>query len=104
MPDHWIYAADEGRIANGEFKVIFPAGLPVLLIKKEDQFFALSNKCAHMGCSLSSGSIDGFLLKCPCHDWRFDIRTGRMAESRELGIPSYPTKSENGKLYVNIEG
>ncbi len=82
----------------------FPKGLPVLLIKKEGQIFAVSNKCAHMACALSGGSLFGFMLKCPCHDWLYDIRTGEFFNAPEIRLPVFESKVEDGKIFINVRG
>ena len=50
----------------------------------------------------STLNLAGYTLTCPCHDWRFDVRTGRFLDAPELAIAVYPTKSEAGKLFVNL--
>jgi 3-phenylpropionate/trans-cinnamate dioxygenase ferredoxin subunit len=55
-----------------------------------------------MACPLISGTLSGHTLACSCHDWRFDIRTGRFLDAAELGLAVYPTKSEEGKLFVSL--
>jgi nitrite reductase/ring-hydroxylating ferredoxin subunit len=81
---------------------VYPQGLHVVLARVNGTVFAVSGKCAHLACPLSAGALDGYTLTCGCHDWRFDIRTGRFLDAPELGIPVYPTKSEAGKLYVGV--
>lgn len=102
--DQWVYAIEEKQLQNDVIHVVFPAGLPVALIRKPDAIFAISNKCAHMGCALSAGIIKGYILKCPCHDWRYDIRTGEFFNAKEVRIPIYPVRAEDGKVYINITG
>ena len=41
-------------------------------------------------------------VACGCHDWRFDVRTGKFLDAPELGLTVYPTKLEAGKLFVNL--
>jgi cytochrome b6-f complex iron-sulfur subunit len=43
--------------------------IPVLLIRTENGFSALSLVCTHLGCTLENDA-DGFA--CPCHNSRFD--------------------------------
>jgi 3-phenylpropionate/trans-cinnamate dioxygenase ferredoxin subunit len=69
--------AELAKLAEGKPSAVFPLGLPVLLIRRGAEVFALENRCAHLGCPLVSGKLDGYLLQCPCHDWRFDIRDGK---------------------------
>ncbi len=62
--------------------------------------YALEGKCVHMACPLFGGTLDGYTLTCPCHDWRFDIRTGQFLDAPELALACYEVKSEDGKLSV----
>ena len=78
-------------------------GLPVLLMKRHGQIFALSNQCPHMGCALAGGSMDGYTLTCPCHDWHFDIRTGRMSpEDAGMVLRTYQWRIDSGKISIKI--
>jgi len=81
-------------------RAVFPRGLPVLLIRRGAEVFALENRCAHMGCPLAAGRLDGWLLQCPCHDWRFDIRDGRFADAPELSIKVYRAEVREGRVFV----
>lgn len=100
-PD-WTYVLDEGKLPEAVMTVVFPYGLPVLLVKKGPDIFAVSNRCAHMGCPLSRGTLGGYIVECPCHEWTFDVRTGAFVTAGEIRIPRYECKAENGKIYVRI--
>ena len=49
------------------------------------------------------GRAGGYTIVCPCHDWRFDVRTGKFLGAPELGLTVYPTEPEAGKL-LSLEG
>ncbi len=100
----WIFAMDDKKLKENAMGVAFPKGLPVLLIKKQGHIYALTNKCAHMACALSAGSLHGFMLKCPCHDWLYDIRTGQFFNAPEIKLTTYESKVEDGKIYVKVGG
>jgi len=44
--------------------------------------------------------LEGYILKCPCHDWRFDIRTGEFLAAPEIRLPTYPVREAAGKLFI----
>ena len=47
----------------------------------EDRYFAVSRRCRHQLADLSEGSVDADgCLVCPCHQSRYDVRTGEMVE------------------------
>ena len=98
----WAYVLEEAALPEGAMAPVYPLGLHVVVARVNGAVFAVSGKCAHLACPLSGGTLDGYTLTCGCHDWRFDLRTGRFLDAPELGIAVYPTKSEAGKLYVDV--
>lgn len=93
---------DESRLPENTMTVAYPYGIPVLLVKSAGKIYAVSNKCAHMGCTLSRGSLWGLTVRCPCHEWTFDIRTGQFITAGEIRIPVYETRVEDNRIYVKI--
>lgn len=98
----WVFAIQANELQDNSMTLVFPKGLSILLIKKAGQIYALSNKCAHMGCGMGGGTLNGYTLQCPCHDWRYDIRTGAFLNAGEIKIPTYRWQSVDGKIYINI--
>jgi nitrite reductase/ring-hydroxylating ferredoxin subunit len=98
----WIYVMDETALPEGGMAPVYPLGINLVLARVGGAVYAVSGKCAHMACPLQGGTLDGLTLTCPCHDWRFDIRTGRFLDAPELGLAVYPAKSEAGKLFVSV--
>jgi nitrite reductase/ring-hydroxylating ferredoxin subunit len=98
----WTCVLEANQLPEGVMTVVFPHGVPVMLVKRGESIYAVSNKCAHMGCTLSRGTLGGFIVECPCHEWTFDIRTGRFITAPEIQIPTYECKAEDGKIYVKI--
>ena len=98
----WTYVCDDALLQDGHMMPVYPLGVNVVLACVEGVVYALSGKCAHMACPLFTGTLKGYTITCPCHDWQFDIRTGKFLDAPELGIAVYPVKNDNGKLFVNI--
>ncbi len=48
----------------------------IALFNLEGEIHALDNTCPHAGGPLGEGTIEGDLVACPWHDWKFNIRTG----------------------------
>ena len=98
----WVYVMDETALPEGGKAAAYPLGVNVVVARVGGVVYAVSGKRAHMGCPLIAGTLDGHTLICPCHDWSFDVRTGRFLAAAELGLTLYPTRSDGGKLYVNL--
>jgi nitrite reductase (NADH) small subunit len=94
-------------------------GRPVGIISVGDEFFAVHDRCPHMGPSLCQGTVSGTFLasaphelvygkhdrviRCPWHGWEFDLETGRsLLEPARVGLKTYPVTVEDG--YVVLHG
>ena len=99
----WVPTLDESHVREDTINLVSPKGVSIILIKKDGRIYALRNRCAHMACTLAGGRLDGFTIQCPCHDWKYDITTGEFIDAREITIPTYLCKSQDGKIFVNLE-
>ena len=102
LTDSWIKVADEGAVPDGGMLPVYPRGLGLLLVKAGGALYAVANRCAHLGCPLESGARDAFVITCPCHDWRFDVRTGGLVEAPEIAIATYPVRVAGGEVFVEL--
>ena len=98
----WVFAIEEEKLPDNSIQAVFPKGIPILLIKRKGKIHAISNKCAHMACTLAGGYLDGYTIKCPCHDWKFDIRTGEFLNAKEIKIPTYELRLSEKKVFVKV--
>jgi len=90
----------------------------VALFNVDGDFFALANRCPHMGGPLCAGRVtgttvaeeqyrpkwirEGEILRCPWHGWEFDVETGRsLLEPRRYGLKTYPVTEDEGELVVH---
>jgi 3-phenylpropionate/trans-cinnamate dioxygenase ferredoxin subunit len=101
--DSFVSCLKEGDLAEGRMKAVRVAGKSILLVRQCGQVFAISNVCPHMGCSLDRGILREYVVMCPCHGWKFDVRTGQYEEIKEIALENYQCKIENGKIYVALK-
>lgn len=94
---------NENELSDGSMKLVKVEGVPVLLVKANGKVFAFDNRCPHMGCALSGGELDGYMIVCPCHDWRFDLRTGEYEEHKEIKLTKIKMNKKSGKIWVKVE-
>jgi 3-phenylpropionate/trans-cinnamate dioxygenase ferredoxin subunit len=100
---NWKYVLEDIALPEGKMIPVYPMGVNVVLARVKGKVYAVSGKCAHMACPLFTGKLDGFTITCPCHDWKFDIRTGKFLDAPELSIKVFSTKSEKDRLFVSLE-
>ena len=89
----------------------------IVVLNIKGELFALSDKCPHKGASLCDGLLTGLvrsdgpgdykyerageILRCPWHQWEFDVRTGRSyCDPRRLRLMQFPVAVEPGTSVV----
>ena len=75
----------------------------VAVVRLEDGIYAVNDVCTHEFALLSEGFCEDGKLECPLHQACFDIRTGKaLNEPAEIPVATYPTKVEDGAVYVQL--
>jgi phenylpropionate dioxygenase-like ring-hydroxylating dioxygenase large terminal subunit len=73
----WYPASPSARLRPGTMESQTLAGTPLVVGRDAHGApFAFRDNCPHRGMPLSCGRLDGDLLECGYHGWRFDVRTG----------------------------
>jgi phenylpropionate dioxygenase-like ring-hydroxylating dioxygenase large terminal subunit len=89
----WYPAAVSAKISRRGLRRAMLLGIPLVLGRdSRRQPFALRDSCPHRGMPLSCGKLDGNLLECSYHGWRFDVSNGQCVE--------VPSRVESDKLKV----
>jgi nitrite reductase (NADH) small subunit len=78
-------------------------GKAVALFNVDGSFFAIGNTCVHRGGPLGQGLLTGQVVMCPWHAWTYDVTTGASTVNRELSVPKYETKLEDGHVLVKVD-
>lgn len=82
-------------ISIAEFKIV--------LIYRDNQFYALDDACPHKSASLCDGILDGNHIVCPWHGAPFDIETGRcVSPFAPKGIKVWSLSEKQGELFIHI--
>lgn len=76
----------------------------IAVFRLPDGFYAVADRCSHADGSLSEGEIEDYVVECPSHGARFDIRTGHnLCFPAVTPVHSYPIKIQHGTVYVEVE-
>jgi nitrite reductase/ring-hydroxylating ferredoxin subunit len=75
----------------------------ILLVRHDDQVYALGAYCTHNGAPLAQGVLHGDQIICPWHNAYFNIETGDQEEPPGLNsLPHYLVKIENNQVIVTV--
>ncbi|MEN8169811.1 MAG: nitrite reductase small subunit NirD [Pseudomonadota bacterium] len=99
----WIEIGNLEDIPRLGSRVVDNGGKEIAIFRtKEDQVFALRNKCPHKGGPLSEGIVHGTKVACPLHNWNIDLESGE-AQAPDKGCTrKYEVKVQNGLIMLAI--
>lgn len=72
------------------------------LFRVDGGYYALSNLCRHAFAPLSEGFLDGYVVMCPWHGWRYDVRDGT-TDHPNADVRVYPVTVRDGDVFVTVE-
>lgn len=93
----------------------------IVLVRWNDEVYALRNVCPHQHQSFADGVVRGqfgstavgeieadqkgrAIIACPWHRWQFDLVSGRCLADESYRVRSYATRVEDGRILVDIGG
>jgi 3-phenylpropionate/trans-cinnamate dioxygenase ferredoxin subunit len=99
-------------------RIVEVGGRSVAVISVGEKFFAIADRCPHMGASMCAGSLSGTfvpsdpyeyvygmdegVIRCPWHGWEFDLATGRsLLEPRRVGLKTYQVIQRDGDVVLH---
>ena len=96
----FITVAKKTDLKPGECEVVEVNGTEVALHNINGQFFATGNTCPHHGGPLGEGMLDGDVVTCPWHGWKFNVRTGVSPVNPQAKIETFKVKVEGDEVKV----
>jgi nitrite reductase (NADH) small subunit len=116
MAQHIV--AQVGDIPPGGRKIVRVAGREVGIFNLDGTLYALKNVCAHQGARVCLGKVvgttlpsdvyefkfgmEGRILRCPWHEWEYDIATGESLFDPKVRVVTYPVEIIDGAVAVTI--
>ena len=94
--------AETKDVPPGTATSVDAGGKTLALFNVDGTLYAVDNTCAHRGGPLGEGDLDGAVVTCPWHGWRYDVRTGVHDGSPPVRVACYPVTVENGAAYVDL--
>ena len=106
----WMRTWQIGGIAYqapepGDYLVCDLGPESILIVRQDDGGFkAFYNVCPHRGGPLGEGTLDGNVVTCPWHGWRFDVCTGQNPMIPTAKVEKFECVVEGNDVKVRIDG
>jgi 3-phenylpropionate/trans-cinnamate dioxygenase ferredoxin component len=106
----FVDAARTSDIPIGDKRSFDVSGQPIMIVNLDGKFYAVRNKCTHLGGDLSKGVLEGNVVTCPRHGSQFDVTNGKNLRGPKIAlvrlhtgdVKAYEVKVEGDVIKVNV--
>ena len=100
----FVRIMDAVDVVEGQPALAVVGDTEIAVFRVGSDGFAIDDLCSHAEASLSEGDQYEYIVECPRHGGRFDIRTGKARHFPAFSpIRTFPVKIEDGAIYVDAE-
>ena len=100
---NYVEVADIDQLPPGRGTVVTVEGKDVALFNVDGTVYAIEDACLHHGMSLGTSKLEGKIVTCRGHGWKYDVTTGSTYPVPGTGVAAYPVKVVEGKILVAID-
>jgi nitrite reductase (NADH) small subunit/3-phenylpropionate/trans-cinnamate dioxygenase ferredoxin subunit len=98
----FVTVAKVGDIAVGAGAAFAVNGRMVAVFNEGGRYFAIDDFCPHMGASLAGGYLEGGVVTCPWHAWRFCIHDGKWCDNPKVKVDNFEVRVEADAIQVRV--
>lgn len=99
MSENWISVGPEVQFVEGlHAKTI--GKQRVVIARLNDKLYAFDAFCPHAQGPMERSEVEGAIVSCPLHAWRFDLDKGGCELHGYRGIATYPLRVDEGLVFL----
>lgn len=91
-----------GDIPDGGSVVVEVDGRDVAVFHAGGAYHAIDDRCPHAGASLSGGCVEGGVVTCPWHYWRFRLSDGAWADNPRIRTATFPVHVVGDEIRLEV--
>ena len=97
-----VKVATLSEVPEGTAKAVDVRGTPIALYNVGGTVYATTNTCPHRGGPLGEGDLEGSVVTCPWHRFRYDVATGACLTNAALTIGCYTVRVQGQDVLVEV--
>ena len=103
MNTKWFKVCPDHELKPGRAKSIRLFGRPFAVFNIDGKLYGIDAACRHMKANLAGGKLDGSIVSCPMHGWKYDVTNGDCLTLSDMNVDSLPVKVEDDYIWIEIE-
>ncbi len=102
QPTRAVAVAMVAEIPEGGRRIVEVDGLSIGIFRHRGVWIALRNHCIHRGGPVAEGDLEGDVLVCPWHGFRYDVRTGVCLMDPDAELDRYDLRIEGDRVILEV--
>lgn len=98
----WLPLCTEAEFPEEGKLAMQLGGWSVLVLRTEDGFSAVNDRCTHQAAMLSPGRVRRGAIMCPLHGARFEVATGRCIGGAYADLRRFEVRISDGTIEVAV--
>ncbi|MBD0371309.1 MAG: Rieske 2Fe-2S domain-containing protein [Pyrinomonadaceae bacterium] len=104
FPNEYTPVMAEAALPENQLTRVLVRDVPLLLVRRAGQIFALAETCSHLGGPLSEGELIDNTVRCPWHCSRFSLSDGSVVDGPATHPqPCMETRVRDGQIEVRLK-
>jgi len=104
LADEWVTVAKKADVGEGSMLEVDLDGKPIAIANVEGSYYAMAGECPHQGGPIAEGELEGAVVTCPWHNFRFDFTSGRTLDPPIGNCAHYEVRAEGDDLQLLNRG
>jgi nitrite reductase (NADH) small subunit len=98
----FLRTAKKDEIPPGTIREYQLDGKNIALANVAGNLFAINNVCLHRGGPLGEGELEGQIVVCPWHGWKYDVTSGKLTTNPAVGVQCYAVEVRGDDIFVDV--
>jgi 3-phenylpropionate/trans-cinnamate dioxygenase ferredoxin subunit len=100
----WVKVGPLSDLGEEDVRRFDLGGRTFAIYRAGGTVYATDGLCTHEQIHLSDGLVMDYVIECPMHNGRFDIRNGRaLGAPACVDLKTYPAKVEGDAIFIQVE-
>jgi nitrite reductase/ring-hydroxylating ferredoxin subunit len=100
--ENWIKVGAETQFTDGLHPVKLGPRQNVVIARLNGKLFAFDALCPHAQGPMERSEIEGAIVSCPLHAWRFDLENDGKELHGYRNLTVHPLKVAEGDVYISL--
>jgi nitrite reductase (NADH) small subunit/3-phenylpropionate/trans-cinnamate dioxygenase ferredoxin subunit len=100
--DDFVTVATVHDVPPGTGRTVEVNGIWIALFNAGGTFYAIDNACPHAGGPLGEGKLNGTVVECPWHGWKFSVVSGQREGNPNFEVPCCRVRVDGESIQIAL--